>query len=92
MFSLWTKINDPKDTSKTLSLERLVSLRTFTLDFQEEGEQVIDQQNTKGKYLDEVFQTHREQQRIVESIVEEMKPKQHDELSTCPPLSDESIQ
>jgi hypothetical protein len=43
IFSLGTKINDPKDTSYTLSLERLVSLGTFTANFQEEGEQVIDQ-------------------------------------------------
>jgi hypothetical protein len=34
IFSLGTKINDPKDTSYTLSLERLVSLGTFTVDFQ----------------------------------------------------------
>jgi hypothetical protein len=86
VFSLGTKIDDPKDTSDTLSLERLVSLGTFTVDFQEEGEQVINQRNAKGKDLDEVFQ----EQRIVENTVEEMEPEQDDEMSTCPP-PDEAI-
>jgi hypothetical protein len=62
IFSLGTKINDLEDTSDTLSLERLVSLETFTFDFQEEREQVIDQRNAKGKALDEVFQ----EQKVVE--------------------------
>jgi hypothetical protein len=56
VFSPGNKINGHEDTSDTLSLKKLVSLETFTIDFQEEGEQVIDQQNTKGKALDEVFQ------------------------------------
>jgi hypothetical protein len=86
IFSLGTKINDPEDTSDTLSLERLVSLETFTVDFQEEGEQVFDQRNAKGKALDEVFQ----EQGIVENTVEELEPKQDDEVSTCPP-PDEAI-
>jgi hypothetical protein len=51
VFSLGNKINDHEDTSDTLSLKKLVSLENFTTDFQEEGEQVIDQQNTKGKIL-----------------------------------------
>jgi hypothetical protein len=89
-FFLGTKINDPEGTPATLSLERLVSLETFTVDFQEEGEQVIDQQNAKGKDLDEVFQPYREEQRIVEDIVEELEPEQDDEVSTCPP-PDEAI-
>jgi hypothetical protein len=91
IFSLGTKINDPRDTSDTLSLERLVSLGTFTANFQEEGEQVIDQRNAKGKDLDEVFQPHREEQRIAENTVEEPETEQDDEVSTCPPLSDKAI-
>jgi hypothetical protein len=87
IFSLGTKIDDPKDTSDTLSLEKSVSLGAFTVDFQEEGEQVFDQQDAKGKDLDEVFQ----EKRIVEETVEEPEPKQDDEISTCPPLSNEAI-
>jgi hypothetical protein len=80
-FSLGTKINDLEDTSNTLSLERLVSLETFAADFQEEGEQVIAQRNTKGKALVEVFQ----EQGIIENTVEELEPEQDDEVSTCCP-------
>jgi hypothetical protein len=36
IFSLGTKISDPKGTPDNLGLERLVSLETFTVDFQEE--------------------------------------------------------
>jgi hypothetical protein len=61
-------------TSGTLSMESLVSLENFIADFQEEGEQVIDQQNVKGKDLDEVFQPCREEQGIVEDTIEEPKP------------------
>ena len=86
IFHLGTKINDPEDTSNTFSLEKLVSLETFAADFQEEGEQVIDQQSTKGKALDKVFQ----EQGIVENTVEELEPEQDDEVSTCPP-PDEAI-
>jgi hypothetical protein len=43
------------NTLGTLSLERLVTFETFTANFQEEGEQIIDQQKAKGKDLDEVF-------------------------------------
>jgi hypothetical protein len=68
IFSLGTKIDDPKDTSDTLSLEKLVSLGAFIIDFQEEEEQVFDQQYAKGKDLDEVFQ----EKRIVEETVEEL--------------------
>jgi hypothetical protein len=68
-------------------LKKLVSLETFTADFQEEGEQVIDQQNTKGKALDEVFQ----EQGIIENAAKELKPEQDDEKSTCAPPSDEAV-
>jgi hypothetical protein len=61
-------------TSGTLSRESLFSLENFIVDFQEEGEQTIDQH------------------RIVEDTVEELEPEQNDEISTCPPLSDEAIQ
>jgi hypothetical protein len=56
VFSLGSEINDYEDTSGTLNLDKLVSLETSTVDFQEEGKQVIDQQKTKRKSLDEVFQ------------------------------------
>jgi hypothetical protein len=46
VFSLGSEIND---------LKKLVSLEISTDDFQEEGKQVIDQHNTKGNALDEVF-------------------------------------
>jgi hypothetical protein len=75
----------------TLSLERLVSLEIFIGNLQERREQVINQQEVEGKNLDEVFQSHREEQRIVEVTVEEMEPEQNDEVSMCPPPSDESI-
>jgi hypothetical protein len=49
IFSLGTKISDPKPTPNNLGLERLVSLKTFTVDFQKEGEQTIDQQEVEEK-------------------------------------------
>jgi hypothetical protein len=87
IFSLGTKIDDPEDTSDTLNLEKLVSLGAFTIDFQEEGEHIFNQQDAKGKYLDEFFQ----EQRIVEETIEEPEPKQDEEISMFPPLSDEAI-
>jgi hypothetical protein len=53
-FPLGTNFNDPQDTLDTLGLEKLVSLENFAVDIQEEGEQVINQQNTKGKALGKV--------------------------------------
>jgi hypothetical protein len=91
ILSLRTKINYLEGTSVTLSLEGLVSLETFTIDLQEEGEQFIDQQNSKGKDLDEFLKPRREEQGIDEDTVEEPKPKKYDEIKSCPPLSDESI-
>jgi hypothetical protein len=86
----------------TLSLERLVSHETLTTDFQEEREPIIDQQEAKGKDLDEVFQSHKEEQRITrssaknnEDMVEELEPediKHDDEVFMCPHPSDEAIQ
>jgi hypothetical protein len=60
-------------TSGTLSMESLVALENFIVDFQEEGEQTIDQHRT------------------AEDTVEELEPKQNDEVSTCAPPSDEAI-
>jgi hypothetical protein len=60
-------------TSGTLSMESLVALENFIVDFQEEGEQTMDQHRT------------------VEDTVEELEPKQNDEVSTCAPPSDEAI-
>jgi hypothetical protein len=91
IFSLGTKVDDPKGTPNTLSLERLFTLETFNVNFQEEGEQIIDQQNAKGKDLDKVFQSHREEQRTTEDTVEELEPEQDDEVSICAPPSDEAI-
>jgi len=51
IFSLGTKINDPKDTSDTLSLVRSVSLEAFTTDFQEEGEQFLTNKMLRKKIL-----------------------------------------
>jgi hypothetical protein len=68
-------------------LEKLVSLEISTDDFQEEGKQVLDQQNTKGKALDEVFQ----EEGIIENSAEELKPEQDYEKSTCAPPPDEAV-
>jgi hypothetical protein len=87
VFSLGSEINDYEDTSGTLNLEKLVSLETSTADFQEEGKQVIDQQNTKRKALDEVFQ----EQGIIENVAKELKPEQDNKKSTCAPPSDEAV-
>jgi hypothetical protein len=78
VFSLGSEIND---------LEKLVSLEISTDDFQEEGKQVIDQHNTKGKALDEFFQ----EQGIIENATEELKPEQDDEKSTCAPPPIEAV-
>jgi hypothetical protein len=89
-------------TPDTLSLERLVSLETFTDNFQEEGEQIINQQEVEEKDPNEVFQSHEEEQGIThssskdnEDVVEELEPediKHDDEVLMCAPPSDEAIQ
>jgi hypothetical protein len=91
IFSLGTKVDDPKGTPNTLSLEILVTLETFNDNFQEEGEQIIDQQTYKRKDLDEVFQSHREEQRTIEDTIEELELEQDDEVSICAPSSDDAI-
>jgi hypothetical protein len=68
-------------------LEKLVSLETSTVDFQEEWKQVIDQQNTKRKAFDEVFQ----EKGIIENATEELKPEQDNKKSTCAPPPDEGV-
>jgi hypothetical protein len=49
LFTPKIKVDDPKDTPNTLSLERLVSLEIFVSKFQERREQVIDQQDVKER-------------------------------------------
>jgi hypothetical protein len=60
-------------TSGALSIKSLVSLKNFIVDFQEEGEQTMDQHRT------------------VEDTVEELEPKQNDEVSTYAPPSKETV-
>jgi hypothetical protein len=78
-------------TSGTFSIESLVPLENFIVDFQKEGEQTIDQQKAKGKNIDEVFQPHNEKQRTTEDTVEELEPKENDEVSMCATPSNEAI-
>jgi hypothetical protein len=60
-------------TPDTLSLERLVSLETFTGNFQEKGEQVINRQEVEEKDPNEVFQSHEEEKEITHSSTRIMK-------------------
>jgi hypothetical protein len=78
-------------TSCTLSMEGLVSLETFTVDFQKEGEQTIDQKKDKGNNNDEVFQSHNEKQRTIEDTIDELEPEETDEVSMCTTPFDEAI-
>jgi hypothetical protein len=52
-----TKVDDPKGTPYTLSLEILISLDIF-----ERREQVINQQEVEESHPNEVFQFHEEKQ------------------------------
>jgi len=68
-----TKVDDPKGTLDTLSLERLVSLEIF-----ERREQVIDQHEVGERDPNECFQSHEEEQEFThastkdnEDLVEE---------------------
>ena len=61
LFTLETKVDDPKDTPDALSLERLVSLEIFVSKFQERREQVIDQQEVEEKDPNEGLQSHEEE-------------------------------
>jgi hypothetical protein len=97
IFSLETKVDDPKGTPDTLSLERLVSLEIF-----ERREQVINQQEVEERDPNEGFQSHEEEQEFThastednEDMVEEREPediKHDDEVLMCAPPSDEAIQ
>ena len=89
------KVDNPKDTP---SLERLASLEIFISKFQERWEQVIDQQHSKGKYIDEVFQSHKEEKRTThfsaknnDDIVEELEPEHSEKASICAPPFDAAI-
>jgi hypothetical protein len=55
LFTPEIKVDEPKDTPNTLSLERLVSLEIFVSKFQERREQVIDQQEFEERDLNEYF-------------------------------------
>jgi hypothetical protein len=89
-------------TPDTLSLERLVSLKTFADNFQERMENDIDKKGVEEKGLNEGFQSHEEEQEIThastednEDMVEEREPediKYDDKLFMCVPPSNESIQ
>jgi hypothetical protein len=96
IFSLGTKVYDPKGTPDTLTLERLLSLDIF-----ERREQVINQQEVEESDPNEVFQSHEEGQEFThastednEDMVKEREPrdiKHDDEVSICAPPSDEAI-
>jgi hypothetical protein len=88
-------------TRDTLSLERLVSLETFTDNFQERMEKDIDKE-VEEKGLDKGFQSHEEEKKITHAstkdngdMVEEREPediKHDDKLLMCIPPFDEVIQ
>jgi hypothetical protein len=52
-------------------LERLVSLETFTGNFQEKGEEVINRQEVQEKDHNEAFQSHEEEKEITHSSTED---------------------
>jgi hypothetical protein len=101
LFTPEIKVDDPKDTPDTLSLERLVSLEIFVSKFQERREQVIDQQEVEERDPNEGFQSHKEEQEFThastednEKLVEEREPediKHDDEALMCALPSDEAI-
>jgi hypothetical protein len=101
LFTPEIKVDNPKDTPDTLSLERLVSLEIFAGKFQERREQVIDQQEVEERDPIEGFQSHEEEQEFThastednEELVEERGPediKHDDEVLMCAPPSDEAI-
>jgi hypothetical protein len=101
LFTPEIKVDDPKDTPDTLSLERLVSLEIFVSKFQERREQVIDQQEVEERDPNEGFQSHEEEKEFThastednEDLVEEREPediKHDDEVLMCAPPSDEAI-
>jgi hypothetical protein len=101
LFTLETKVDDPKDTLDALSLERLVSLEDIVSKVQERREQVIDQQEVEEKDPNEGFQSHEEEHEFTrasiednEDLVKEREPediKRDNEVLMCAPPFDESI-
>jgi hypothetical protein len=93
IFSVETKVEDPKGTPDTLSLERLISLDIF-----EGREQVINQQlKVEKSDPNEGFQSHEKGKEFTHAstMVEEREPediKHNDEVLMCDPPSNEAIQ
>jgi hypothetical protein len=58
-------------TQNTLSLERLVSLKTFTNNFQERREKDIDQQGVDEKGFNDGFQSHEEEKEITHAYIDD---------------------
>jgi hypothetical protein len=71
LFTPEIKVDDPKDTPDTLSLERLVSLEIFVSKFQERREQVIDQQEVEERDPNEGFQSHEEEKEFTHASTED---------------------
>jgi hypothetical protein len=67
------KVDDPKDTPDTLSLERLVSLEIFVSKFQERREQVIDQQEVEERDPNEVSNPMRKSKNLLMLLPRIMK-------------------
>jgi hypothetical protein len=85
------KIDDPKDTPETLSLERITSL-----EISERWEQDIDLQEAEERDPDEGYQSHDEEKEfthdsIKEDLVEGQEPEEC-EILICASPSDEAIQ
>jgi hypothetical protein len=90
-FAPQVKIDDPKDTPETLSLERITSL-----EISKRWEQEIDLKETKERDLDKGYQSHDEEKEfthdsIKEDLVEGKEPKEREILISASP-SDEAIQ
>jgi hypothetical protein len=101
LFTPEIKVDDPKDSPDTLSLERLVSFEIFVSKFQERREKFIDQQEVEERDPNEGFQSHEEEKEFThastkdnEDLVEEQEPeyiKHDDEVSMCAPPSNKAI-
>jgi hypothetical protein len=85
------KIDDPKDTPETLSLERITSL-----EISENWEQDIDPQEAEERDLDEGYQSHDEEQEFTHDSIKEDLDEGHEpeerEIFICASPSDEAIQ
>jgi hypothetical protein len=89
-------------TLDSLSLERLISLKTFVDYFQERREKDIDQQGLEEKSFNEGVQSHEEEKEIThasiednEDMVKEREPediKHDDKVLMCAPPFNEAIQ